>query len=180
MIKVRNIMVSRFPRTNSTDLVQLVVSMKLFRVFELNRKMLPRYFKLPNITILAIVLLTLGSTLLREVNAEKMEPPVKPAEFTSAEEIRKYVKALEDYYFYHGRPRFGKRNYANELESVLGSKCDIEIHPHLKHLQKLQPADETVRYVLVPAEFYLFRNVLAPTGGLQNNFITHCHFFYSE
>ncbi|GFO39442.1 neuropeptide y [Plakobranchus ocellatus] len=39
-------------------------------------------------------------------------PPPRPAEFRSPNELRSYLKALNEYYAIVGRPRFGKRNGA--------------------------------------------------------------------
>lgn len=35
-------------------------------------------------------------------------PPNRPAEFKSPEELRQYMKALNEYYAIVGRPRFGR------------------------------------------------------------------------
>ncbi|XP_048779585.1 pro-neuropeptide Y-like [Ostrea edulis] len=41
---------------------------------------------------------------------DSLSPPSRPSAFRSPAQLRKYLKALNDYYAIVGRPRFGKRN----------------------------------------------------------------------
>ncbi|XP_061185597.1 pro-neuropeptide Y-like [Saccostrea echinata] len=41
---------------------------------------------------------------------DSLLPPSRPSAFRSPAQLRRYLKALNDYYAIVGRPRFGKRN----------------------------------------------------------------------
>jgi len=61
----------------------------------------------------SLIVLLVCSTALLSVRAEygkMLAPPVRPTEFTSATQLRKYLAALNEYYSIMGRPRFGKRS----------------------------------------------------------------------
>lgn len=48
------------------------------------------------------------SMVLASVDSDKagfLEPPERPAVFTSVEQMKSYIKALNDYYLLLGRPR---------------------------------------------------------------------------
>jgi len=66
------------------------------------------------VTVVALCLACLVAALcLRDVTAEYGEmlaPPPRPAEFTSADQLRTYLAQLNEYYSIMGRPRFGKRS----------------------------------------------------------------------
>jgi len=44
--------------------------------------------------------------------SEMLAPPTRPQEFKSAQQLRQYLAALNEYYSIMGRPRFGKRGDA--------------------------------------------------------------------
>ncbi|NP_001191635.1 pro-neuropeptide Y precursor [Aplysia californica] len=60
--------------------------------------------------ILVVLLLSCMAVLsVRADNSEMLAPPPRPEEFTSAQQLRQYLAALNEYYSIMGRPRFGKR-----------------------------------------------------------------------
>jgi len=61
---------------------------------------------------LLLMLVIVVALALVEVhsNDAMLSPPARPAEFRSPHELRRYLKALNEYYAIVGRPRFGKRN----------------------------------------------------------------------
>ncbi|KAL5011025.1 hypothetical protein ScPMuIL_013330 [Solemya velum] len=50
------------------------------------------------------------SVLLVEVTCQDamLAPPDRPSEFRTPDQLRRYLKALNDYYAIVGRPRFGR------------------------------------------------------------------------
>ncbi|CAL1533953.1 unnamed protein product [Lymnaea stagnalis] len=63
--------------------------------------------------LLLVSLLVLSLAVMEVLCTEAMlTPPERPEEFKNPNELRKYLKALNEYYAIVGRPRFGKRNGA--------------------------------------------------------------------
>lgn len=62
-----------------------------------------------------LVSLLVASVAILEIACQDtmVAPPPRPAEFRSPNELRSYLKALNEYYAIVGRPRFGKRNGAS-------------------------------------------------------------------
>lgn len=64
-------------------------------------------------TLVVLCLACVAMLVIDDVTAEYGEmlaPPPRPAEFTSADQLRNYLAALNEYYSIMGRPRFGKRS----------------------------------------------------------------------
>nr|AFW19651.1 neuropeptide F [Lottia gigantea] len=59
---------------------------------------------------LVLSLLILAAVVMLEVTSQDsmLAPPDRPSEFRSPDELRRYLKALNEYYAIVGRPRFGR------------------------------------------------------------------------
>nr|ARS01401.1 neuropeptide f 1 [Deroceras reticulatum] len=60
---------------------------------------------------LLLVFLFVVSVAIMEVSSSThmLSPPERPREFRNPNELRQYLKELNEYYAIMGRPRFGKR-----------------------------------------------------------------------
>ncbi|XP_029647179.2 uncharacterized protein LOC115221105 [Octopus sinensis] len=85
-----------------------------------------------NMQKIIITLLVVGIMFAMQVSCQEsmLAPPNRPSEFRSPEELRKYLKALNEYYAIVGRPRFGrsvsKRAASNTFAEALTSKRNDE------------------------------------------------------
>ncbi|KAK6182415.1 hypothetical protein SNE40_010115 [Patella caerulea] len=59
---------------------------------------------------LVIALVLVAAVMMVEVTGQDsmLAPPDRPSEFRSPDELRRYLKALNEYYAIVGRPRFGR------------------------------------------------------------------------
>ncbi|KAL8612946.1 hypothetical protein ACOMHN_001029 [Nucella lapillus] len=68
------------------------------------------------------------SLVLAEVTCQEamLAPPDRPQEFRSPGELRRYLKALNEYYAIVGRPRFGRSVSTNKrsVEELRDLKSD--------------------------------------------------------
>ncbi|KAL3835976.1 hypothetical protein ACJMK2_021439 [Sinanodonta woodiana] len=57
-----------------------------------------------------LVFLFVCGFLMLSVSCQEsmLSPPGRPSEFRTPDQLRKYLKALNDYYAIVGRPRFGR------------------------------------------------------------------------
>lgn len=67
--------------------------------------------------IILVLVLVCSLTILNSNATEYPTPPPVPAKFENAKEIQTYLGKLHNYYMIVGRPRFGKRSFASEVES---------------------------------------------------------------
>uniref|UniRef100_A0A0B6Y8W1 Neuropeptide Y n=1 Tax=Arion vulgaris TaxID=1028688 RepID=A0A0B6Y8W1_9EUPU len=82
--------------------------------------------------LLAVFLLVVSMVILEVTcSTQMLTPPERPREFRHPNELRQYLKELNEYYAIMGRPRFGKRNGAtgtldylspSEWEDILTSQ----------------------------------------------------------
>ncbi|XP_043480717.1 uncharacterized protein LOC122510273 [Leptopilina heterotoma] len=68
-----------------------------------------------HITWISLVLLV--GSLIIEGNGEPMARPMPPKVFNSAEDLRKYLELIKDYYNLNGKARYGKRSTETLLTS---------------------------------------------------------------
>uniref|UniRef100_A0A0B6YRT3 Neuropeptide Y n=1 Tax=Arion vulgaris TaxID=1028688 RepID=A0A0B6YRT3_9EUPU len=68
-----------------------------------------------------VVLLLVIAVAIMEVtcSTQMLSPPERPREFRNPNELRQYLKELNEYYAIMGRPRFGKRNLATGYSDYL-------------------------------------------------------------
>ncbi|KAL8569798.1 hypothetical protein ACOMHN_006524 [Nucella lapillus] len=67
-----------------------------------------------------VALAIVASLLLVGVTCqEELLPPIRPSRFTSPNELKSYLKALNEYYAIVGRPRFGRS--VNNQKTSAGS-----------------------------------------------------------
>lgn len=70
---------------------------------------------------LIFVLLLVLSVAILEITCspQMLSPPERPREIRHPNELRQYLKELNEYYAIMGRPRFGKRNGATGYSDYL-------------------------------------------------------------
>jgi len=64
------------------------------------------------VILVTLLLCGLAVMSVKAEYSEMLAPPPRPAEFTTAKQLRQYLAALNEYYSIMGRPRFGKRSDA--------------------------------------------------------------------
>ncbi|XP_051163922.1 uncharacterized protein LOC127283236 [Leptopilina boulardi] len=69
------------------------------------------------ITWISLVLLV--GSLIMHGNGVPMARPMPPKVFNSAEDLRKYLELIKDYYNLNGKPRYGKRSSEPLLTSTI-------------------------------------------------------------
>ncbi|XP_059167437.1 pro-neuropeptide Y-like isoform X2 [Physella acuta] len=76
--------------------------------------------KLLIVSVLIVALAVLDVTCTESM----LTPPERPEEFKNPAELRRYLKALNEYYAIVGRPRFGKRNGGSRLNDIIRPNGD--------------------------------------------------------
>ncbi|XP_071100853.1 uncharacterized protein [Haliotis cracherodii] len=78
---------------------------------------------------LVIAVLLVFSLVVMEVTCQDamLAPPDRPSEFRSPDQLRQYLKALNEYYAIVGRPRFGRSvNKRSVNDAVFGEATKTE------------------------------------------------------
>ncbi|XP_064594495.1 pro-neuropeptide Y-like isoform X2 [Liolophura sinensis] len=75
------------------------------------------------VALLVAVVLVVGVTSQDSMLA----PPDRPTEFRSPNELRRYLKALNEYYAIVGRPRFGRSISKRMAEMAAAAQGDADI-----------------------------------------------------
>ncbi|XP_041372365.1 pro-neuropeptide Y-like [Gigantopelta aegis] len=73
---------------------------------------------------LVIAVFVVLSLVLLEVTCQDamLAPPNRPSEFKSPDQLRQYLKALNEYYAIVGRPRFGRSAHRRSInDNIFGS-----------------------------------------------------------